>query len=89
METNRRDFLKGTAWMGATAALAGCVSSAVKLVENGGMSGFAAPALGKVRVGVAGLGMRGTGAVHRLANIPESGRVRRRRGVQGDVRIRP
>ena len=70
METNRRDFLKGTAWMGATAALAGCVSSAVKLVENGGMSGFAAPALGKVRVGVAGLGMRGTGAVHRLANIP-------------------
>ena len=71
METSRREFLKGTAWMGATAALAGCVSSAVaKVADCGAMSGFAAPALGKVRVGVAGLGMRGSGAVHRLASIP-------------------
>ena len=34
------------------------------------MQGFAAPALKKVRVGCIGLGMRGPGAVHRLANIP-------------------
>ena len=26
MNTNRRDFLKGTAWMGAAAVAAGCVS---------------------------------------------------------------
>lgn len=70
MESNRRAFLKGTAWMGAAAALAGCVGSGVKLGGTGCMSGFAAPALRKVRVGVIGLGMRGPGAVHRLAAIP-------------------
>lgn len=70
MEMTRRDFLKGTAWMGATAALAGYASQAAKLVDAGGMSAFRVPALEKVRVGVAGLGMRGSGAVHRLASIP-------------------
>ena len=69
MDTNRRDFLKGTAWMGATAALAGCVSSAAKLCR-GAMSGFAAPAVKKVRIGHVGLGMRGPGAVQRMAAIP-------------------
>ena len=34
------------------------------------MQGWRAPALKKVRVGVVGLGMRGPGAVHRLASIP-------------------
>lgn len=70
MEMNRRDFLKGTAWMGATAALAGCVSHAAKLVDAGGMTAFAVAPISKVRVGVVGLGMRGPGAVHRLAAIP-------------------
>ena len=69
MDTNRRDFLKGTAWMGATAALAGCVSSAAKLC-HGTMSGFAAPAVKNVRIGHVGLGMRGPGAVQRMAAIP-------------------
>ncbi len=69
MKSDRRDFLKGTAWMGAAAALSGCVSAA-KLCGEGRMSGFAAPALKTVRVGVVGLGMRGSGAVHRLAAIP-------------------
>ena len=68
--TNRRDFLKGTMWMGATAALAGCVSSAAKVCGPGAMTAFAAPPLKKVRVGVVGLGMRGPGAVHRLSSIP-------------------
>ena len=68
--TTRREFLKGTAWMGAVAALSGCVTSAAKVCGEGQMTGFAAPALGKVRVGVVGLGMRGPGAVHRLAAIP-------------------
>jgi len=68
--TNRRDFLKGTLWMGATAALAGCVSSAAKVSAPGAMTSFAAAPIKKVRVGVVGLGMRGPGAVHRLSSIP-------------------
>ncbi len=70
MNTNRRDFLKGTAWMGAAAALAGCASSAVKMCGAGSMTTYADKPLKKVRVGVVGLGMRGPGAVHRLAAIP-------------------
>ena len=68
--TDRREFLKGTMWLGAVAALSGKAAGAVKLADTGTMSGFAAPAIKEVRVGVAGLGMRGPGAVHRLASIP-------------------
>lgn len=71
MATNRRDFLKGTAWMGVTAALSGrFLNAADKLSAPGYMSGYAAPALKTVRVGHVGLGMRGPGAVHRMAAIP-------------------
>ena len=56
--------------MGATAAMAGCVSSAAKICSPGAMTSFAVPALKRVRVGICGLGMRGPGAVHRLAAIP-------------------
>ena len=70
MNTNRREFLKGTAWMGAAAIMAGCDSKAMKLSVGGSMQGYAAPALKKVRVGFVGLGMRGPGAVHRIAAIP-------------------
>ena len=72
MSTNmdRRDFLRGTAWMGAAAALAGCASTAAKVGGAGSMSSFAAPALKRVRVGICGLGMRGSGAVGRLSAIP-------------------
>ena len=49
MLQNRREFLKGTAWMGAAAAAAGCATAgAVKLGGCGSMSGFAAPPLKKV-----------------------------------------
>ena len=70
MSVNRRDFIRGTAWMGAAAVAAGCASEGMKICSGGPMQGFAAPALKKVRVGVVGLGMRGPGAVHRLAAIP-------------------
>ena len=67
---NRRDFLKGTAWMGAAAVAGGCANT-LKFCANGGsMQGFALPPLKKVRVGVVGIGSRGAGAVHRLAIIP-------------------
>ena len=69
MNTNRREFLKGTMWMGAVAALSGCATAA-KSCSTGSMSGFAVAPIKKVRVGVVGLGMRGPGAVHRLAAIP-------------------
>ena len=72
MSTNRREFIKGTAWMGAAAALASAnvASAATKLCAPGSMSTFADKPLKTVRVGVVGLGMRGPGAVHRLAAIP-------------------
>ena len=68
MNTNRRDFLKGTFWMGA-AALAGGALCDVP-AAGGAMATFAAPALRKVRVGCVGLGARGSGAVHRISQIP-------------------
>ena len=71
MNTDRRGFLKGTAWMGATAALAGCATSGMKLLGTGGsMAGFKVDPIKTVRVGHVGLGMRGPGAVHRMAAIP-------------------
>ena len=72
MDTNRREFLKGTAWMGAAAIAAGCISAknAPCCGEGGSMFGFVAKPLKRIRVGCVGLGARGSGAVHRLANIP-------------------
>ncbi len=69
---NRRDFLKGTAWMGAAAMAAGCMGSGAKLTGGIGapMQGFAAKPLKQVRVGLIGLGSRGIGASHRLPMIP-------------------
>ena len=72
MDTNRREFLKGTAWMGAAAVAAGCMSAknATCCGAGGSMFGFVAKPLKRIRVGVVGLGARGSGAVHRLASIP-------------------
>ncbi len=74
MNTNRRDFLKGTLWMGAAAIAAGaraadgvCCAGGKK---PGCMAPFAAPVLRKVRVGCVGLGARGSSAVHRISQIP-------------------
>ena len=71
MDMNRRSFLKGTAWMGAAALAGGCMTDGFRLCGNGGsMQGFACAPLKRVRVGVAGLGGRGTAAMTRLALIP-------------------
>ena len=67
--TGRRDFLKGTLWMGAV-AIAGGARCDLAAGGGGEMASFAAPPLRKVRVGCVGLGRRGEGAVHRLAQIP-------------------
>ncbi len=71
-ETSRRNFLKGTAWMGAMAFAAGCTSTGFKLTSTAGapMQGFRCAPMSRVRVGIIGLGNRGRGAVHRIAMLP-------------------
>ena len=68
----RRDFLKGAAWMGAAAMAAGCMSAGKKICDSTGapMHGFRVPPMKRVRVGVIGVGSRGSGAVQRIAQIP-------------------
>lgn len=72
MEANRREFLKGTAWMGAAAMAAGCMSAGTKICDSTGapMHGFTVPPMKKVRIGIIGVGGRGIGAVQRIAQIP-------------------
>ena len=68
---DRRQFLKGTAWMGAAAVAAGCMSRGAKLAAGGGaMQGFRVAPLKKIRVGQVGCGQRGKGALMRMAQIP-------------------
>ena len=71
MATSRREFLKGTAWMGAAALVSGCTGSRLCSCGRGApMWDFAVPPLRKVRVGCVGLGERGEMATHRLPQIP-------------------
>ncbi len=72
MEQNRRDFLKGTAWMGVAALAAGRVAAGNRLDSGVGapMHGFRVAPMKHVRVGVIGVGSRGTPAVQRIAQIP-------------------
>jgi len=66
---SRRDFLKGTAWMGAVAMCGGCATD-LKLTDGGKMQGFSCAPLKKVRVGVIGIGRRGKWASERLSQVP-------------------
>lgn len=67
---NRREFLKGTAWMGAAALAGGCHLNRLGFGEGGQMQNFALRPLKRVRVGFIGIGGRGTAAVHRVSMIP-------------------
>ena len=69
---NRRDFLKGTAWMGTAALAAGCHLNRFGFGEGGLMQNYCYRKLmgRNIRVGFVGIGGRGTGAVHRVAQIP-------------------
>ena len=71
----RREFLKGAAWMGTAALAAGFMSRDSGAGGIGGgagapMHGFCVPPMKQVRVGVIGVGWRGTPAIHRLSQIP-------------------
>ena len=72
MSMNRRAFLKGTAWMGTAALAAGCHLNRFGFGEGGLMQNYCYRKLmgRNIRVGFVGIGGRGTGAVHRVAQIP-------------------
>ena len=65
----RRDFLAGAGFAAAAVAAGGCVSG-FKIGGAGSMSGFVAPKLARVRVGVVGVGNRGFYALRRLSCMP-------------------
>ena len=68
METNRRDFLKGTAWMGAAAVAAGCMSAkqGAGFGAGGSMFGFAVKPMKKIRVGFVGIVGNGEAIEHHV-----------------------
>ena len=68
--TNRREFLKCASWAGVAAAAAGCRLGRTCLGGGAPMAGYAAPKLARIRVGVVGVGSRGTYALKRLAFMP-------------------
>ena len=72
MKTSRREFFKGTGWMGVAALAAGCTSNPLKLFGTCGapMQGFSLKPMKRVRVACVGVGGRGTGALHRISMIP-------------------
>ena len=67
---DRRGFLKGTAWMGLAAAAAGCQFEKIGFGTGGAMANYAAPKLPHIRIGLVGVGDRGSYALSRLALFP-------------------
>ena len=71
---DRREFLRGTAWMGAAAFAAGCVADGGifggKATVGAPMQGFRVKQLKRIRLGIVGLGQRGDVAMPRLAVLP-------------------
>ena len=68
MTTDRRGFLESLLMASAAAGVSGCAGARVcRSTGSGSMQGFVAPKLDTIRVGVVGVGSRGSGAVYRLA----------------------
>lgn len=74
MNVNRRDFLSNTLALGTAVAAAGCINAQGKLTGFSGapMQGYADKPLKKVRVGIAGIGYRGTCAVDDISQLPNT-----------------
>ena len=68
--SSRRDFLANAGLAAMALAAGGCASGRPKIGGAGAMSNFVAPPLARVRVGVVGVGSRGTYALKRLAFMP-------------------
>ena len=71
-DTNRREFLKGTAWMGLAGAMAGCVTKNLHIANSSGapMQGYHDKPIEEIRVGFVGLGRRGPKSCRRLTLLP-------------------
>ena len=70
MNTDRRDFIKGAAWMGAAAAVVGCsTTKGFGFGDGGSMATYADKPFKKLRVGIIGLG-RGQAGVTGFNAIP-------------------
>ena len=67
-DIDRRGFLAGAGGAAALVAAGGCAGLAK--APGGSMSGYAAPPMERIRVGVVGVGKRGTFALKRLACMP-------------------
>ncbi|UDQ97021.1 Gfo/Idh/MocA family oxidoreductase [Lentisphaerota bacterium WC36G] len=67
----RREFLRTASMAAGAVALSGCQSQGAILggISQTNMAKFTAKPLNKIRVGIVGLGNRGTGAVSRLSKI--------------------
>ena len=75
MKSGRREFLKGVAMTAGASCVAGAAAGcATKGVANAGegapMRNFRCAPMDRVRVGVVGLGARGSSAVNRLLTVP-------------------
>ena len=71
MKTDRRGFLESLLMASAASGFTGCAGSRICGSGAGSMAGFVAPKIDDIRVGVVGVGSRGSGAVYRLAtHIP-------------------
>ena len=68
-DIGRRAFLERAAWA-VTAATMGRAATAAPAPGKASLVGFVAPKLEKIRVGVIGIGGRGSGAVRRLCKVP-------------------
>lgn len=66
MNVNRKDFLAATALAAGAIPMAGMAARGQR-----NMCGYGAPPIKQVRVGIIGLGMRGSGAVGRLSKIKD------------------
>ena len=70
MQSDRRGFLKSSAWLGALAAFGGC-RQFNNLCDTPAMPGAKVPPMKlPIKVGIVGIGQRGRGAVKRLSSIP-------------------
>lgn len=71
MNVNRKEFITATALAAGALPLVGMAARGRR-----NMCGFSAPSIGKIKIGIIGLGMRGGGAVNRLSKIKrERGQV--------------
>ncbi len=67
---NRREFIKGAFASGAATLAAGCLSTGLRRGDGSPMHGYAAPALGHIRLGIVGMGGRGQGVIERIKGLP-------------------